>query len=82
MCKNDLLKQAHQAHIAAKHAFDEAHKAGMDALRRHDYHAMSQAIADESAAIAKHRAATGDVDKKNPDGASAEDPLKDSSVKK
>ena len=36
---------------ANKARFDAAHRKGMDALRRHDYATLGEAVAEESAAI-------------------------------
>jgi hypothetical protein len=56
MDEDDLIAEALRQFAKAKDEFCEAHQAGMDALKRADYHALAQAIASESAAIDKQRA--------------------------
>lgn len=58
MNKDELIRQALKQFAEAKEEFCQAHERGVDALRRHDYVGVSQAIAAECAAIEKQRAAT------------------------
>jgi hypothetical protein len=52
MKREDVIEQAHQQLAECQRAFQKAHEAGMAALHRGDYRTLSQAIADESEAIA------------------------------
>ena len=56
MDQDDLITEGLRQFAKAKDEFCEAHQAGMDALKRGDYHALAKAIANESAAIDKQRA--------------------------
>jgi len=56
MDDDDLMAQALREFAKVKDDFCQAHEAGMDALKRGDYHALGQAIAAESAAIERQRA--------------------------
>ena len=58
MERDELISQVVQEFADAKDEFCEAHKKGMDALRRGDYDAVLEAIAAESGAIEKQKAAS------------------------
>ena len=58
MDKEELIRQALQQFAEAKDEFCQAHKDGTEALRRGDFEAVLQAIAAESGAIEKQKAAT------------------------
>ena len=63
MCTTDFmehgqaLKQTLEIHKHIREIFSKAHREGLAALERRDYQALSQAVDDEAAAIAKHREA-------------------------
>lgn len=57
MDRDELISQALQQFAEAKDEFCQAHKDGMKALKRGDYDGVSQAIAAESGAIEKQKAA-------------------------
>lgn len=48
---SDDAAQIRERTRANKARFDAAHRKGMDALRRHDYATLGEAVAEESAAI-------------------------------
>jgi hypothetical protein len=54
---NSEFKKAAELDQGSREAFAKAHKEGLEALRRHDRTALSQAITDESEAIEQHKKA-------------------------
>ena len=58
MERDELINEVLQEFANAKDEFCEAHKKGMDALRRGDYDGVLEAIAAESGAIEKQKAAS------------------------
>jgi len=58
MDRDELIRQALEQFAEAKDEFCQAHKEGTEALRRGDFEAVLQAIAAESGAIEKQKAAT------------------------
>ena len=57
MDKTDRLKRARELKHESEEQFQAAHESGMNALERHDYPAMGNAISEEASAIEKYRSA-------------------------
>jgi hypothetical protein len=54
MKRHEELMRARELHRRSREQFSKAHEHGLDALKRHDYRALDDAIAEEASAIAKH----------------------------
>jgi len=54
MKRHEELMRARELHRRSRQQFSAAHQHGLDALKRHDYGALNQAIAEEAAAIDTH----------------------------
>jgi hypothetical protein len=57
MDQHDALRRALELHKRSRENFSKAHRDGIAALARGDYRALTNAIHDESSAVAAHRAA-------------------------
>jgi len=58
MDDDDRIRHARRQFVEAKDEFRQAHKAGMEALERGDYVALTKAIVAECDAIEKQKSAT------------------------
>jgi len=54
MKRHDELMRARDLHRRSREQFAKGHEHGLDALKRHDYRALDDAIAEEASAIATH----------------------------
>jgi hypothetical protein len=54
MTRHEELMRAREVLKRNREQFSKAHEHGLDALKRHDYRAFNDAIAEEASAIAAH----------------------------